>query len=46
MQDLPVITRPPQLLAPEQPRRLPPWIRAKFPGGPNYIRLQGLLRSR
>src|SRR3990167_4605530 len=51
MQELPVISQP----APEtpertslpdgQPRRLPPWIRARFPGGPNYIRLKGLVRS-
>ena len=37
----------PQRLAPESPPRprLPSWIKARFPGGPNYIRLKGLMRS-
>ena len=26
-------------------RRLPPWLKAKMPGGPNYIDLKGLMRS-
>src|SRR3972149_8722668 len=26
-------------------RRLPKWLKVRFPGGPNYSRLQGLLRE-
>ncbi len=26
-------------------KRLPPWIKARFPGGPNYRRIKGLLRG-
>ena len=28
-----------------RPQRLPSWIRAKFPGGPNYLRLKSLMRE-
>lgn len=27
-----------------RPRRLPDWLKVRAPGGPNYLRLQGLLR--
>ncbi|MEK7215648.1 MAG: lipoyl synthase [Chloroflexota bacterium] len=37
------------LIAPETltqpPPRLPSWIRARFPGGPSYIRLKNLMRA-
>ena len=26
-------------------RRLPPWLKVRMPGGPNYLELRGLLRS-
>lgn len=26
-------------------RRLPPWLKVRFPGGENYLRLKGLMRS-
>ena len=26
-------------------RRLPPWLKVKFPGGENYLRLKGLMRD-
>ena len=26
-------------------RRLPPWLKVRMPGGPNYLELKGLLRS-
>ena len=26
-------------------RRLPPWLKARMPGGPNYLQLKGLLRE-
>ncbi|MBI2888107.1 MAG: lipoyl synthase [Chloroflexi bacterium] len=42
MQEPPALTLPTE--PPARPR-LPSWIRAKFPGGPSYLRLQGLLRS-
>ena len=39
MQELPVVR-------PEEARpRLPSWIRARFPGGPNYLRLKALMRE-
>ncbi len=30
---------------PSTPQRLPSWIRARFPGGPNYLHLKNLLRE-
>src|SRR3989304_7179196 len=48
MQELPVLPTPSLerlRLDGGQPRRRPPGIRARFPGGPNYIRLKGLVRS-
>ena len=30
---------------PSTPKRLPSWIRARFPGGPNYLHLKNLLRE-
>ena len=42
MQELPTVPAP-SLKAERQ--RLPDWIRAKFPGGPNYTRLRDILRG-
>src|SRR5437588_12999033 len=46
MQELPmhVGQAPPPVPAPQR-QRLPSWIRAKFPGGPNYMRLKALMRE-
>ena len=41
MQDLPLLPTP----SPARPRRLPEWIRARFPGGPTYMRLKEMMRS-
>ena len=30
---------------PSTPQRLPSWIRARFPGGPNYLHLKNMLRE-
>jgi len=27
------------------PQRKPPWLKVRFPGGPNYIRLKGIMRE-
>src|SRR5438046_8522602 len=35
---------PPPAPAPQR-QRLPSWITAKFPGGPNYMRLKALMRE-
>jgi len=29
----------------QYPDRKPPWLKVRFPGGPNYIRLKGLIRG-
>ena len=31
--------------AAQYPDRKPPWVKVRFPGGPNYIRLKGLIRG-
>lgn len=41
MQELPLVTAP----AKPEKARLPDWIRAKFPGGPNYQRLRDIMRT-
>ncbi len=28
-----------------RPERKPPWLKVRFPGGPNYLRLKGLIRE-
>lgn len=30
----------------ERPQRKPEWLKVRFPGGPNYLRLKGLMREK
>ena len=34
------------VVAGEQPQRKPEWLKVRFPGRPNYLRLKGLMRQR